>query len=759
MSEANYSRIGDLEIHPAFKSVVENEICKGTEISTSKFWKTLETLLKTFSDKNEALLRKRDSIQAQIDAFHLERVGRKWDAAEYTAFLTNIGYIVPEGPDFQIETDHVDPEIASIAGPQLVVPVDKARFALNAANSRWGSLLDAFYGTDAGPPETPGFEKGKSYNPKRGAKVFEYAHAFLDEFFPLTNEAKYENIQKFELSKTSNGSEFLNCLLAGGKTVTLQNSEKFIGYQKNSSNNLCSVLFKNNDLHVEIQIDSNGKIGQSHKAGVNDIILESAITAICDMEDSVAAVDALDKCNIYKNWSRLMRNSLEEKFKKNNNLIHRKLNEDKIFQKVAKKTSTGINSGTMKLPGRVVLLVRNVGLHMYTDCVRFAKNQKETPEGLIDLLVTVVSALHDIGKNSNRKTCFNSRTGSIYIVKPKQHGPEEVEFTVKCFETVEKLLGLRKNCIKIGIMDEERRTTANLKECIRKAKYRCIFINTGFMDRTGDEFHTTMQRGAYLTKEYVKKAVWLDSYENWNVDVGIQCGLVGKAQIGKGMWAAPDSMKSMLEKKINHPLAGATCAWVPSPTAAILHAIHYHRVNVGQVLTQITAKGKRSNLSDIMTPPLIELYNVSDDFELTEEIVQKELENNVQAILGYVVRWVIMGVGCSKVPDINNEPLMEDRATLRINSQHIANWLLHGVVSESEVLECFKRMSKIVDEQNKGQEGDGYENMFNNFETNNGYLCAVEMVKNGLQVPNGLTEFSLTKFRRAQKKLKARTKL
>lgn len=741
MSQARYTRIGELDIHPALEAVVENEICKGTEISSSKFWKTLETLLKTFSARNESLLKKRDSIQAQIDAYHLKNASKPWDAADYTAFLANIGYIVPEGPDFKIETEDVDLEIAKIAGPQLVVPVDKARFALNAANSRWGSLLDAFYGTDAGPPQTPGYEKGKNYNPKRGAKVFEYAHAFLDEFFTL-NGAKFGDVQKFEIVS---GNQ-LTMSLAGGKVVELKNPEKFVGFNK-IGNELSSVLLKNNDLHVEIVINKKGTIGREHKAGVNDVILESAITAICDMEDSVAAVDALDKSIIYKNWAKLMKNSLEEKFKKGDKTVHRKLNEDRKFLKAG--------GGELVLPGRVVLLVRNVGLHMYTDAVKFADTQQLIPEGLLDLLVTAVSALHDIGKNSNKKSCFNSRTGSVYIVKPKQHGPEEVAFTVECFAMVEQLLGMKPNSLKIGIMDEERRTTVNLKECIRQAKYRCIFINTGFMDRTGDEFHTSMRRGPYLTKEHVKKAVWLDAYENWNVDVGIQCGLVGKAQIGKGMWAAPDSMKSMLEKKINHPQAGATCAWVPSPTAGILHAIHYHKVYVKEVQQRLEAGGKRSTLSDILTPPLLELYK--GDCKLTDQVVAKELENNAQAILGYVVRWVIMGVGCSKVPDITNEPLMEDRATLRINSQHIANWLLHGCVSMDQVVSCFKDMARIVDEQNKGQEG--YENMYGNFDTNNGYLCALELVTNGLKVENGLTEYSLTKYRRAQKESKNQSKL
>lgn len=746
MSEVRYTQVGGLEVHPALATAVKNEVCAGSEISEDQFWSSLEKLLRENTAKNESLLRKRDSIQAAIDAFHLERAGKEWDAGEYTSFLAHIGYIVPEGPDFQIETEDVDPEIATIAGPQLVVPVDKPRFALNAANSRWGSLLDAFYGTDAGPPETGGYEKGKSYNPKRGQKVFEYAHAFLDEFLALANGEKYDAVTGFSLA--SDGKTLT--ISVGSKTVGLKNPEKFVGYNTDASGNLTSVLLRNNDLHVELSINKAGAIGKTHKAGVNNIFLESAVTAICDMEDSVAAVDAFEKATIYKNWAQLMKNTLEDKFQKGGKLVHRKLNEDKHFKKAG--------GGTLTLPGRVVLLVRNVGLHMYTNAVRFADTKQDVPEGLVDMMITAVAALHDIGANSNRKSCFNSRAGSVYIVKPKQHGPEEVAFTVSCFERTEQLLGMKKNTLKIGIMDEERRTTVNLKECIRMAKNRCIFINTGFMDRTGDEFHTSMRRGVFLPKDHVKKAVWLDAYEKWNVDTGIQCGLVGKAQIGKGMWAAPDSMKAMLEKKVNHPLAGANCAWVPSPTAATLHAIHYHKVYVKDVLQNLAAKGKTSTLADILTPPLCELYKPTGaSFQLTDAVIEKELENNAQAILGYVVRWVLLGIGCSKVPDINNEALMEDRATLRINSQHIANWLLFGVVTKEQVVDVFKKMAKIVDDQNKGQEG--YQNMTDAFETNNGFLCALEMVFNGLEVPNGLTEFSLTKYRLAEKKKQGASKL
>ena len=652
--------------------------------------------------------------------------------------LGQIGYIVPEGPDFKVDTTNVDPEIATIAGPQLVVPVDKARFALNAANARWGSLLDAFYGTDAGPPETDGAEKGKNYNPVRGARVFEYSHEFLDKYFALSGGAKFNDISAFKL----NGST-LSMELKNKKTATLQDPSKFVGYNLAADKSLSCVLLQNNGLHVELLIDRNDSVGSTHAAGVKDIVLESAVTAIADFEDSVAAVDAEDKSVIYSNWTGLMRGDLEDKFMKGSSEVHRVLNKDKTYLS-AKDGSQFV------LPGRVVFLVRNVGLHMYTDAVKFADTGRLAPEGLLDLMITALSSLHDIGPNKSAKPFLNSRTGSVYIVKPKQHGPEEVAFTVKTFQRAEELIGLAPNTLKMGIMDEERRTTVNLKECIRQAKSRCIFINTGFMDRTGDEFHTSFHGGAFLPRDGVKKAVWLQAYEDWNVDIGIETGLLGVAQIGKGMWAAPNSMADMVATKGAHPKSGANCAWVPSPTAATLHAMHYHETDVHAVQAKLAAGGRRGKLSDILQPPFL------GDRQLTKDEIEQELKNNAQGILGYVARWIELGVGCSSVPNIHDVGLMEDRATLRISSQHIANWLHHGVVSEEQVVETMKTMAQVVDKQNGKQAG--YEAMAPGY-NNNGFLCALELVMEGINAPNGLTEGSLTKFRRAEKARLSQSKL
>lgn len=652
--------------------------------------------------------------------------------------LGQIGYIVPEGPDFKVDTTNVDAEIATIAGPQLVVPVDKARFALNAANARWGSLLDAFYGTDAGPPETGGAEKGKEYNPVRGARVFEYSHEFLDKYFPLSDGAKFNDISAFKLNGSSLSMELKN-----KKTAALKDPSKFVGYNLAADKSLSCVLLKNNGLHVELLIDRNDSVGSTHAAGLKDIVLESAVTAIADFEDSVAAVDAEDKSVIYSNWTGLMRGDLQDKFMKGGAEVHRVLNKDKTYLS-AKDGSQFI------LPGRVVFLVRNVGLHMYTDAVKFADTGRLVPEGLLDLMITALSSLHDIGPNKSSKPFLNSRTGSVYIVKPKQHGPEEVAFTVKTFERAEQLIGLKPNTLKMGIMDEERRTTVNLKECIRQAKSRCIFINTGFMDRTGDEFHTSFHGGAFLPRDGVKKAVWLQAYEDWNVDVGIETGLLGVAQIGKGMWAAPNSMADMVATKGAHPKSGANCAWVPSPTAATLHAMHYHETDVHAVQAKLAAGGRRSKLSDILQPPFL------GDRKLTKDEVDQELKNNAQGILGYVARWIELGVGCSSVPNIHDVGLMEDRATLRISSQHIANWLHHGIVSQEQVIETFKTMAQVVDKQNGKQAG--YEAMAPGYD-NNGFLCALELVMEGINAPNGLTEGSLTKFRRAEKSRLSMSKL
>lgn len=735
---AQFLRIGGLEVHPVLKKCVETQIAPGTGVSADKFWASLETLLREFTPQNEALLKKRDAIQAQIDAWTLVREGKPWDQAEYATMLGQIGYVVPEGPDFKVDTKNVDPEIATIAGPQLVVPVDKARFALNAANARWGSLLDAFYGTDAGPPETNGAEKGKQYNPVRGARVFEYSHEFLDKYFPLSGGAKFNDVSAFKLNGSSLSMELKN-----KKTATLQDSTKFVGYNLAADKSLSCVLLKNNGLHVELLIDRNDSVGSTHAAGLKDIVLEAAVTAIADFEDSVAAVDAEDKSVIYSNWTGLMRGDLQDKFMKGGSEVHRVLNKDKTYL-AAKDGSEFV------LPGRVVFLVRNVGLHMYTDAVKFADTGRLAPEGLLDLMITALSSLHDIGPNKSSKPFLNSRTGSVYIVKPKQHGPEEVAFTVKTFERAEQLMGLAQNTLKMGIMDEERRTTVNLKECIRQAKSRCIFINTGFMDRTGDEFHTSFHGGAFLPRDGVKKAVWLQAYEDWNVDIGIETGLLGVAQIGKGMWAAPNSMADMLATKGAHPKSGANCAWVPSPTAATLHAMHYHETDVHAVQAKLAAGGRRSKLSDILQPPFL------GDRTLTKDEIEQELKNNAQGILGYVARWIELGVGCSSVPNIHDVGLMEDRATLRISSQHIANWLHHGIVSQDQVVETFKTMAQVVDKQNGKQAG--YEAMAPDF-NNNGFLCALELVMEGINAPNGLTEGSLTKFRRAEKARLSMSKL
>uniref|UniRef100_A0A7S2WGG4 Malate synthase n=1 Tax=Mucochytrium quahogii TaxID=96639 RepID=A0A7S2WGG4_9STRA len=732
-----YKNIGSIKVHHTLVEVVEKEIIPGTGIAPQSFWGSLEKILNEFAPENEGLLRKRDSIQAQIDNWYLQHSkNSKYDAAAYAAFLGEIGYIVPEGPDFKVETKNVDPEIACTPGPQLVVPVDNARYALNAANARWGSLLDAFYGTDAGPPETAGLEKGKSYNPKRGQKVFEYAHEFLDAHFGLAGGAKYGDVQEFRL----NGSKkSLECVLKNNRVVNLAQPSQFVGFVVTPSG-LGNILMKHHGLHVEIQIDAKSQVGSTHPAGVKDIMLESAITAIADCEDSVAAVDAADKSVVYRNWNGLMKGTLAEKFTKGGKEMVRKLNPDKRFTSVA----TG---APLVIPGRVVLLVRNVGIHMYTDAVKFVATDREVPEGLVDAMVTTLAALHDLKGTAKQEK--NSRTGSMYMVKPKQHGPEEVAYTVRMLGRVEQELGLARNTIKVGIMDEERRTTVNLKECIRAAKERCIFINTGFLDRTGDEIHTCFRAGPVLPKADIKKAKWRTAYEDWNVDIGIETGLVGVAQIGKGMWAAPDNMKEMLEKKVSEPRAGATTAWVPSPTAATLHVFHYHQVDVLAVQRKLEAGGRRALLSDIITPPML-------DRQLSADEIQHELEDNLQGLLGYIVRWIELGVGCSKVPDINDVGLMEDRATLRISSQHIGNWLHWGIISEKQLIDTAHKMARIVDKQNASQ--GGYDPMSPKF-SNNGFQCALEMIFNALDCPNGLTEHTLTKYRRAEKGRLATSKM
>ena len=715
-----YTLIGKSKINTNFYDFVNDEVLPDTGLDKSDFWQNFISAANDLVPENNDLINERTDIQSKIDKWMIDNKGN-FDYNNYLEFLKEIKYIVKEGPDFKIETENVDDEISIIAGPQLVVPIDNARYALNAANARWGSLYDAYYGTDA-IKETDGLQKSTKYNPKRGLKVIEKGRDFLDQIFPLEKQ-KWSDVEKIFVDK-----ENLSFKCQNNSQDKLKNIKQFIGYNGNKENPI-SIILKNNNLHIEIIIDPKSQVGKNDKAHISDILVESAISTIMDLEDSVAAVDAEDKVKCYRNWLGIMKNELKTTVNKNGNSFDRKLNEDKKF--------IDINGNEKFLNGRSLLLIRNVG-HLMRNNTIILDNGEEIPEGILDAFTTVLCALHDL------RIKKNSKKGSIYIVKPKMHGPKEVAFANKTFLKVENVLKLKPNTIKIGIMDEERRTTVNLKECIRKVKNRIVFINTGFLDRTGDEMHTSFEMGAMIFKGEMKKSKWLLAYENWNVDIGLLCGFTGKAQIGKGMWAMPDKMQDMLDQKASHPLAGANCAWVPSPTAATLHSTHYHKINVFERQRELS-KRKRANISDILTIP------VSDRQNWSKEDINSEIANNAQGILGYVVRWIDQGVGCSKVPDINNIGLMEDRATLRISSQHIANWLHHKIVKKEKVLEILKKMAKVVDQQNANDKN--YKPICENFEKSIAFKAACELIFDGKEQICGYTEPILHKRRIKKKKL------
>ena len=707
----NRIELAGLQIDATLHSLLTQEIAPGTGVDPEAFWQGLADIWAELGPENKRLLKERDGLQAQINQWHRDHHNESWDADKYEAFLREIGYLQPSPPAFSITTENVDPEIAHIAGPQLVVPVMNARYALNAANARWGSLYDALYGTDV-IPEEGGAERGGDYNPVRGDRVIAWARQFLDTHCPLA-DGSHADATEYTIAEG-----VLSVRQGTGEATALVDGSQFTGYAGDAQAPE-SILFRHNGLHIEIQIDRNHPVGKTDTAGIKDVCLESALTTIQDCEDSVAAVDAEDKVIVYRNWLGLMKGDLTDTFTKGDRTLTRQLNPDRSF--------TRPDGSTLTVPGRSLLFVRNVG-HLMTNPAILNAQGEEIPEGFMDGLFTAFCALHDLRGTGSLK---NSRTGSMYIVKPKMHGPDEVSLTVTLFAKIEDLFCLPRNTLKVGIMDEERRTTVNLAECIRRASERVVFINTGFLDRTGDEIHTSMEAGPVTPKSAMKAETWIQAYEDWNVDVGLACGLQGRAQIGKGMWAKPDLMSEMLSTKAEHPLAGANCAWVPSPTAATLHVTHYHSVSVSDVQRSLEGQQRRS-LGELLSLP------VYDCDEIPSESIQRELDNNAQGILGYVVRWVEHGVGCSKVPDIQDIGLMEDRATLRISSQHIANWLHHGVVSQDQVRETLTRMAAVVDQQN--QADPDYRPMAADPANSHAFKAACELVFAGVAQPSGYTE-------------------